>query len=353
LAGFADRIRRDPAAFPAPPTNLWVEAVLDLRRLASAFGLHWDLPADLPVISLCATGDGATVLTRGEMRFSEPLSGQLDPWVLPQPLFCGQLASFTAVRGIQPWLASLPAWNDLQCGDPPNQVFFWAYAGLPERTYFAAPQPAASNQVARLTELVLSRCDAWFGTNPAAGFNQAKKSDGIEWKGLPYIFPFLKSIATNGDSFVFGGLFPNGGPLEPLPAELTAKFQTQTNLVAYDWEATPLRLDGWLQIGQAIRLVLQRDQLHAQSASLSWFKALAPKLWPSVTEVVRTGPNQLAFKRRSSLGLTAPEIHLLADWLEAPDFPRGLHSFLPPQPDTNPPPAAAPVPPAKPRRKAR
>jgi hypothetical protein len=32
--------------------------------------------------------------------------------------------------------------------------------------------------------------------------------------------------------------------------------------------------------------------------------------------------------RRSSLGVTSDELDWLADWLESPQFPRGLNTFL-------------------------
>jgi len=35
----------------------------------------------------------------------------------------------------------------------------------------------------------------------------------------------------------------------------------------------------------------------------------------------------LTFARKSTLGFTALELHLLADWLESPRFPHGLHTF--------------------------
>jgi hypothetical protein len=50
----------------------------------------------------------------------------------------------------------------------------------------------------------------------------------------------------------------------------------------------------------------------------------------STTLVTQTGPAQLSFARQSTVGFTALELHLLGDWLESPDFPRGLHTFRAP-----------------------
>ncbi len=69
------------------------------------------------------------------------------------------------------------------------------------------------------------------------------------------------------------------------------------------------------------------------SASVAWLKNVGPKLWPTVTDVVQTAPNQLSLKRRSSVGLTALELQLTADWLESPEFPFSLHTLKAPPPD--------------------
>jgi hypothetical protein len=38
----------------------------------------------------------------------------------------------------------------------------------------------------------------------------------------------------------------------------------------------------------------------------------------------------LELERDATVGLNAFELHLLADWLESPQFPLGLHTFLAP-----------------------
>ena len=50
------------------------------------------------------------------------------------------------------------------------------------------------------------------------------------------------------------------------------------------------------------------------------------RLGNSTTTIALTGTNQLTFKRKSATGFTAAELHLLSDWFESPDFPRGLYS---------------------------
>jgi hypothetical protein len=354
LDEFAARIQRDQAPFQPSATNGWLETEFNPRRLAAALALGWPLPEDLAQVSFSAGGDGATVLEHAQLNFAKPLSLKLEPWTLPAPLIAGQTAAFTAVRGIEPWLASLKAWNDLHIGSPPNQAYFWALQGLPVLTFFAAPNPDASNQVSRLSDLALRKCSPWFATNPLATFQKAKDFNGLQWKGVPYIYPFLKSIAVENNAFVFAGLFPPPGATNssrPVPPGLIEHLENRENLVAYSWELTAPRVKDWILIGQTIRFVAQRAQLPTLSAALIWLTAVGPKLWPSVTEVTQTAPAQLSLKRRSSLGLTAVELHFLADWLESPEFPHGLYTLIAPPSDAGQ--APVPAPPPRPGKQPR
>ena len=85
-------------------------------------------------------------------------------------------------------------------------------------------------------------------------------------------------------------------------------------------------------MGQFIRWVSGLSQLPPHSAGLMWLRAIAPKLGDSITDITRTGREQLSLVRKSSFGFTAIELHLLIDWLESPRFPIGLYS-APASPD--------------------
>ena len=105
------------------------------------------------------------------------------------------------------------------------------------------------------------------------------------------------------------------------------QFLTRTNLVYYDWELTEPRIEAWIYLAQTLRLVTRHAQMPPKGHAQNWLMALAPKLGNCVTAGALTAPNQLSFTRTSSFGFTALELQLLADWLESPDFPRGLHSL--------------------------
>jgi hypothetical protein len=280
---------------------------------------------------LTVTGDGTNVLARGTADFPKPLALDVKPWNIPTSLIGERLSSFTLIRGFKPWLESSAAWNNLQIGPPPDQACFWALPDFPMQSYFAAPLPDASNEVARLTDWVMQNQGHWFPTNGLARFDKSATFNGLDWKGLPYMTPFLRSIMVGSQNYAYGGGIPD---VEPNPLSLKPLQETlsRTNLLYHDWEITGPRVEQWLYMGQFARVVSHKAQLPFGSPGVLWFAAVAPRLGTAATDITQTGPNQLSFTRQSTLGFTAIELHLLADWLESPQFPNGLHTFLAPPP---------------------
>jgi hypothetical protein len=322
------RIRHAGAPFPAGTTNSWLEAGGDLPRIAAAMGFAPAIGAKLPTVSLTVVGEPEHLRTLGKITFPHPESLKLEAWNIPTNLMDGDFTSFTAIRGLRPWLASSKAWTNLQIGPPPDQFYAWALRAFPVETYFAAPLSDASNAVARLSDLVLQKGGKLFSTNGLAEFQRSQTYNGLAWHGLPYAAPFLQSTEINGDGFVFGGSFQPEPAVQPLPPALLKEIFGQTNLVYYDWEFTGLRLDQWLHLAQFIRFVSGKAQLPANSAGLAWLMAAGPKLATCGTEITQTAPGHYLFMRNSTVGFTAIELHLLADWLESPEFPAGIHTFL-------------------------
>jgi hypothetical protein len=319
--------QQDPRGQGLAPTNVWLFSNIDPRRAAQALSLNWDLP-ELPRISLGVTGDGQAVRTRAQLSFAQPLPFELEPWNIPTNLIHDPLVSFTAVQGLRPWLSSSPLWRQLDLGPPPNQLYCWAQGGLEYLSFFAAPLADASNSVERVTEHLLQKPNDYLAAEGLGRFARATNGPGVIWSPVLFATPHLEPVSLSEGEFVFGGLVPNLATNKPPPADLLRTVVGTTNLVAYDWELSGPRLHQWLYFGQLIRYALHLAQVPPKSASFAWLKALEPKLGNSVTAVTRPGPEQLSFTRRSDLGLTAAELFWLADWLESPQFPRGLNTFL-------------------------
>jgi hypothetical protein len=321
------RIRHDRVPFVSSGTNLWLEAILNPARLADCFpisagGEGWGEVGGCTNFNLTLTGDGANVITRAQLTFPTNVPVQLDPWQIPVNLIHEPLIAFSAARGIQPWLANWPVWRDLQIGAPPDQLFFWSLAGSPYQTYLAAPVADAPRQVSALTDHLLQKANPWLATNGYISFDHAADANGVVWGNLPDIKPFIKSAGDGGHGWLFAGLLPETNTAAiPPPEGMIQDVLRRTNLVYYGWEVTGPRLQPCLQLGQFIRQLTRRPPLPLDSASLNWLAVLVPRLGTSATIASLAAPGQITFVRRSTLGLTAPELQLLAGWLESPQFP--------------------------------
>lgn len=324
LDEIAGRISRTGAPCPPASDDHWFEADLNPVLTARAFSLPWKIPPDISRVELKVTGDGRHVLTDCNVTFSNALPVQLEPWRVPAQLVHEPLLGFTAVRGVQPLLAHWKMWNDFQIGPPPGEFFFWSLSGTPFQTYIAAPGADAAHQVSIISDHLLQKGNPWLATNGYINFNRAQDSNGIVWGNMKAIQPFLKSA----DGFLYAGLLADPGPgtNAPMPAELLKNLD-ESNLVYYDWEKTGQLLAPRLNLTQAARQIARCPTMRENCASLNWLGTLIPRLGPSETTVTQTTPNELSFHRKSTLGFTAIELHLLADWLESATFPRGLHSL--------------------------
>jgi hypothetical protein len=213
-------------------------------------------------------------------------------------------------------------------GTAPDQLFVWSLAGSPYQVYLAAPLPDARAQVAAIV-----RASAPKGKSLARrqcgyiSFDRAADANGVTWGNLPDIKPFIKSAGSDAGGWLFAGLLPDtNNAAAPPPAGLINDVLRRTNLVYYDWEVTGPRLQPVLQLGQTVRQIARRPPMPMDSAGINWLALLVPRLGTSATIISRTGPAGLTFFRRSTLGFNAVELHLLADWLESPSFPAGMHS---------------------------
>ena len=310
------RIEREHVPFAAPATNAWLEADIDLRMLADLRRKTNQLAAELPKVSLRVVGDGTNVYTTGELVFPRAEFASLDEWIIPTNLIQANLTDFASVRGIAPLLKSCRAWNELNAGPPPDQLYVWALADFPMETYFAAPSAEASNTVSKITDLVMQKSEKWHLTNEVVKFRRARTNDGFEWAGLPYVMPFLQSTTAAGTNFIFGGSFQPQTTF-PSSSSVFSEIYSATNLIYYEWERTGERVDQLIYLTQFARLAADRTQLLKSSAGLLWLKALVPKLQMSITRCEKTTiPGHVKFYRRSSIGPTALELHLLVDWLE-------------------------------------
>jgi hypothetical protein len=319
---------------PASPAgnDYWLDADLDLGGVSRALSLGWSLTEGWPRIAATWTGQGDRIRTTGKLSFTKPLDLQLEPWNFPTNLIREPLVSFSAVRGLRPWLAGQKWLQHFQIQPVPDQFCAWASGPTPLLTFAATPMTNAPALLQTVGPRIVTELNPWVSSNAFGAVGYSNEPASLAWSGIPMFAPDIETIVTPGGTFLLGRVGaepPGAGKLAP--PELFAQL-TRANLVYYDWEITQAKLAHWVYLSQTARLAFVLPQLPPESAAFAFLLAAAPKLGNAGTEVTQDGPTSLSFVRNSTLGFTGVELHFLADWLESPAFPHGLHSLLAPQP---------------------
>lgn len=330
---------------PAPvEKNAWLTADLDWPRLARWFpSIN---PFDLPRTQLQLAGRAHNLHLDGKLIFPQALALTLEKWRIPVETIHAPLISFTALRGIAPWLARQKWAQPYEPSPVPNQMFVWAMDQVPLQTFAAWPVPDGKKAL-REIEQKMSANQGW-QSQIVTPLTMTMTNNQIDWRGLPFVAPSLQAVREPAGDFLFASVFPNGPKNRPPPEELFAQL-SQPDLVYYDWEITAERLKLLPQLSQLALMATRHQQLDAKSVAGKWLAAIGPTLGNSVTELTQTAPNELSLKRSAPGGLTAIELTALGSWLEAPNFP-GCDLRLPPpmhRPKNRPHPQTAGEPPAK------
>lgn len=322
LPGFEavlQQIQRTGKPSTAAEPGAWLEVEANLARLAPPLGLPPNVT--WPTARASWLGRGTQLRLNGRLQYPAPLELPLEPWRIPTNTIRDPLISFTAVQGVRPWLASQGLLAEL--GAPaPNQVFGWSQSLVPYLTQYAWEMPEAG---ARLRTLPAKIEPALRSRLPWLDFGEVRfitNFSRLVWTGFPILVPFASPASDPG--FVTAGIFPLENPGEPAPAELYAQFRGRTNLVLYDWEVTPVRLQDWGVLDNLRRMILGLTPPPTNTAALLWLQDtnVTRHFGNAVTEITRTGPRELAVVRNSALGLTAFELRWVAAWLSGERFPR-------------------------------
>jgi hypothetical protein len=305
--------------------SYWLSVDADWPRLVKLFPLL--TPVDLPEVKLQVIGRDGNLRTDGKIISAQPFAMTLDKWRMPANTIHQPFVSFTAARGIAPWLQKQSWAQPFLISPVPNQVFFWAMAGVPFQTFGAVPVPEAGAALVQLHDkIAASPTNAQPDLFMPLTMDMANRE--ITWKGMPFAAPSVRAVHEASGDFLLGGLFPNSPKSEPLPPELSARI-APANLVFYHWEITSERLKMLLQPAQLTLMMTRHKQFDAGSVAGKWLNHISPTLGPSTMEVTQTAPNELTLIRKAPGGLTGIELFALANWLEAANFP-GCDLRLPP-----------------------
>jgi hypothetical protein len=338
-----DRIKSQGRPVPEAG-NYWLDAWLDLAGLTRQHPLP--VSFSLPKTHVTIAGAKDFVRTKMTMEFPQPLNFKLDPWQIPTNLIHDPLISFSATRGINPWLEQFKTYQELNVDRMPRQFYVWALAGAPFETSFAAPVQNGRKFMEQFGPRCMSLINSNIQGRNTGEMRWMTNHDGIVWGGLiPVVSPFLRTVAgTNGGcDFIAGGLFAGAGHRKtPPPTELLNQLLGRKDTVYYGWEITEERLNQWNSIS-SVYWVMHGDMLGGLNlAGQKWLQAVKTNLSNCGTTITLSGPNELTLVRNSSIGFNGLELTLLRRWFDAANFPLDARYERPRRP-----PGLAKPPPAK------
>jgi len=327
----------------------WLEADLDWPRLAS-----W-MPA--PPFSLKPARTQITMTAKaGALRMSakvtypQPLSWKFQPWRVPTNIIRDPLISLTAGQDIAALMNPDEPLSVLADNPLAGQFYVWAMGiqGMPFQSYAAWPVEDATNALQRLA----SQAPAAFNPD-LARWNSGSlawypQTHSLVWGKLAtFLNPTLQVAPETNGQYLMASLFPLGRNNPPPPADFLKQIAGRTNLVYYDWELTSPRLQHWRLLSAMLpifprsavspagvastnRVALAKGQIPPIAIEENWLAGLYT-LDNTVTEITRTGPDELTILRKSPFALTSLELVMLSHWLSGTGSPGINPSLLPPR----------------------
>lgn len=302
----------------------WLDVMMDWPTYMRyhPFAVPAPLPAKLPKMHLAVGTRTDYVRPKLVMQFPESLNLNLEPWKVPTNSIHNPIVSFTAVRGIAPWLSQLEVVRQTSPPSVPNQAFFWSVSKMPFDAGVAAPVPGASNYLAQVAPRLVPALDSFFAARGLLSRAQWTNHE-VKVGGQPFVTPYLRAIHEPAGDFLMGGLMP---PIRrtnaaPFPADLARQLMSQPNLVSYSWEINEERVIQWLAIHQLYLMDRKMQFPSPDAPGVKWLTAAKSKLGNCATEITQTGPNELTLLRNAPVGLTGFEMMMLENWIDAPGFP--------------------------------
>jgi hypothetical protein len=149
------------------------------------------------------------------------------------------------------------------------------------------------------------------------------------WRGLPLAVPNIGGLKASNGEFALVNFFPLPRLKDRPPQELFAQI-VRDDLVLYDWESTPHRMNTWRQFYQLGEIGSHRPLTPTNAVDQRWQSDIMPLLRDAVTEMHASSPTQMTLVRKSSVGLSSFELVTLSRWVESASFP--AFGVYPPQP---------------------
>lgn len=316
LLQLGDRLARK---ISVPPPG-WLNLDINWPNFAGRYPFLKELA--LPETQFDVTVSNAAFHVDGKFLFPHDLAINLEPWQVPTNAIRAPFDSFTAVRGFAPWLQSQTWTGPWHLSPAPNQLFVWSLPSHPLQTFAAVPVPEAAKALSQLyTQLTPAASAAYLRGDLAFPVVPKMADLQISFPELPYISPTVRAWTKPSGQFLSWETIPNSlRGSQPLPPALFARL-AKKNVVFFHWEITSSHLPNLLPLTQYGLMLTHHKELTAESAALKWLRKTEGTLGHTDTEITESGPAELTFARNAPGIFTAAEFYVLANWLEAANFP--------------------------------
>ena len=280
------------------------------------------------------------------VTYPEAIEWQPHPMSLPTNLVREPLLSFATGQNVEPFLKSDETLSRFCTNPLSDQFYFWSMRELAFQSYVVWPVNDPGNTIMTLSAPALDALNPKLQKLNGSTLVWYPKKRRLVWSKLQLIAPSLFPVPAKDGQFLFAGLFPLSPGTGPAPKALWEQFEGRTDLVYYDWELTGPRVKHLLSVTQVVPILQMLgvgpreplvagaspaksgakppDVLEVQSrlnAQEQWLIGLTPFLGNTVTEVTKTGPNELTVLRNSPFVFSSLELVLLSHWLS--DTPAG------------------------------
>jgi hypothetical protein len=330
-SSYLEEIHKTGRPAPALDFNCF-EADVDWPRLANWIPLS-SCPLKLGRTQIAlSTAHGGFHMT-SHVIYPEPIQWQSHPMTLPTNLVREPLLSFATGQNVEPFLKSDETLSQLPTDPLSDQFYFWSMGELAFQSYVAWPVNDPSNMMLSLSAQAIDLLNPKLQKLDGTELNWMPKTSQLVWQKLQLIDPVLLAAPASDGQFLVAGLFPLTPGQHPAPKALWEQFQDRTDLVYYDWELTGPRLRHLLTVTQIVPILqmlgvgprstprISKDLASRLNIQEHWLLGLGPFLPNTVTEVTKTGPNEVTVIRNSPFVFSSLELILLSHWLS--DTPAG------------------------------
>ena len=182
--------------------NAWLAVDVNWPRLARWFPAI--NPFELPETQLQLVGRDRVLRLDGKLVFPQPLALTLDKWRIPMDTIHDPVISFTAMRGIAPWLQKQSWAQPYEIHRCPIRRLSGRWPRCRFRRLWALPVPDAKQALKEIEQKLSVNTDG--DSHLPRRLTMVITNNQISWNGLPFVEPGLQAVHESAGDFLLGAV---------------------------------------------------------------------------------------------------------------------------------------------------